>query len=273
MARERIVTLLTDFGWAGPYVAEMKGVLLTLAPRVTLVDISHNIGPGDILAGAFVLRQVVPNFPPDTVHCVVVDPSVGTERRMLAARYGSQIIVFPDNGVISLVDESMPLEEIAVVADPRLFLGEGEKSTFQGRDVVAPVAARLAEGFPVHRLGPRPDTFKLLELPETRVGDDGEIAGEVLYVDDFGNLISNITARMVGEALGGVLGMEVLCDGRAVGKVVAAYGFVKAGEPLALVNSMDVLEVAVNKGRACDRFEAGVGAKISVRKPAGEGGP
>ncbi len=269
MAKQRVVTLLTDFGWAGPYVSEMKGVLLSMVPGLTLVDISHSIAPGDVLAGAFVLRQVVPTFPPETVHCVVVDPSVGTDRRVLAARYEAQSIIFPDNGVITLVNESLSLEAVVALRDERFFIGTGLSSTFQGRDVVAPVAARLVTGFPLERLGPRPETFRLLEMPEARTEGDGSIVGEVLYVDDFGNLISNISARTVGEVLGTPIGLEVLCGGKSVGRVEPAYGFVEPGASLALVNSMNVIEVAVNKGRACDRLGAGVGAEIRVRRPAG----
>ncbi len=271
MAKQRVITLLTDFGWAGPYVSEMKGVILSMLPQVALVDITHNISPGDVLAGAFVLRQVVPHFPPGTVHCVVVDPGVGTQRRILAGRYAAQVVLFPDNGVISLVNEGLPLEEIVVVGDERYFLGEGTLSTFQGRDVIAPVAARVCAGLPLRALGASPQTFKVLELPKPRVDEDGALVGEVLYVDDFGNLISNIPARLLGESFGQLLDLEVSCNGRRVGAVQPAYGFVAPGLPLALINSMNMLEVAVNRGRACDEFQTGSGAKVRVRRPPPDG--
>ena len=269
MAKQRIVTLLTDFGSGGPYVAEMKGVILTLMPQATLVDISHSIPPGDILSGAFVLAQAVGHFPPGTVHAVVVDPGVGTRRRVLAARYASQVVVFPDNGMISAVNDLLPMEEIVVVADERHFLGKGLNSTFQGRDVIAPVAARVVGGMLLKALGPPPETFKVLDLPQPRVLEDGSVMGEVIFVDAFGNLISNISATVLAENFGEALDLDVASGGQPVGPLQPAYGFVGPGEPLALINSMELLEVAVNGGRASERFNADVGCQVQVgrRKP------
>lgn len=266
MAVQRIVTLLSDFGWADPYVAEMKGAILSIAPGTALVDITHDIEPGNVLAGAFALRQALPYFPAGTVHVVVVDPGVGTDRRILAAQYAGQAVVFPDNGVITLVDRDQPLEAIAAVVNERYFLRRDVSATFHGRDIMAPVAAHLVNGLPIGRLGPHSEAFAALELPECERTGDGAVTGQVLHVDGFGNLISNIPAGLIRESLGGVAGLEVLCGERPVGPILSAYAQAGPHQPLALINSMGLLEVAVNGGRACDDLAAAVGGLIRVRR-------
>lgn len=263
MAKQPLVTLLTDFGASDPYVAAMKGVILSQCPRARLVDISHQVPPHDILAGAMVLAEAAPYFPPETVHVVVVDPGVGTDRRILAGKFGGQRFLFPDNGVISVVAETMPLEDLVVVRNTDFFQPGGPSRTFQGRDVFAPLAAQLLNGLDVRRLGPQPDTYKLLELPVPRQGDDG-IIGEIMYVDHFGNLISNITRRDVESLWDDPAVVRVDCNGRRIGPLHGTYGFVEAGGLLALFNSMNRLEVAVNQGRACDVLGATKGAEVRV---------
>lgn len=265
MAKQQIVTLLTDFGLADAYVAEMKGAILNIAPGTTLVDISHEITPGEVMAGAFVLRQALPYFPAGTVHCAVVDPGVGTERRILAARYAGQTVVFPDNGLITFVDRDQPLEQIAAVRNEQFFLGP-ISTTFHGRDIMAPVAAHIARGLPLGRLGPPPEKFKLLDIPPPREDADGSLVGQVLYVDNFGNLISSLSAAQLELGPSGRVGPEVFCGTQPVGPLQVAYANVRAGEPLALINSMSLVEVAVNGGRACDVLSAGVGTPIRVSK-------
>jgi len=260
MAKQRIVTLLTDFGLSDPYVAEMKAVMLTVAGELTLVDITHDVAPGDVLAAAFVLAEALPYFPPGTVHCVVVDPTVGTDRRVVAARYAGQTIVAPDNGVITLVDRALLLEQIVAVRDRRYFRSASVSATFHGRDIFAPLAAHLARGLALDRLGPQPEKIKLLEVPEPQPDADGALAGQVLYVDRFGNLISNIPVSGCGGE------REVVCGGRSVGPIRQAYANAERGEALALINSMGLVEVAVNGGRACDVLGAGVGTEVRVRQ-------
>jgi len=264
MPRRQVVTLLTDFGLAGPYVAEMKGVVLSLAPRATVVDISHDIPPGDVRAGGFVLWQAMRYFPAGTVHCAVVDPGVGTDRRILAARFAGQTVVFPDNGIVTFLQRHLSLEEIVTVRDRRYFLAGPTSATFHGRDIMAPVAAHLAEGLALSRLGPPAGRMHLLELPRPRLEADGAVAGEVVFVDAFGNLVSDIPVEMIRQ--GGLEPdrVEVFCGGRSVGPLQAAYGFAAAGEPLALVNSMSLVEIAVNGGRACDVLGAGVDTPVRV---------
>jgi S-adenosylmethionine hydrolase len=270
MAKNRVVTLLTDFGLADPYVAAMKGVILSIAPGATLVDLSHDVPAGDVMTGAFVLRQAFPYFPAGTVHCAVVDPSVGTDRRIMAACYAGQSIVFPDNGVITFVDRDQPLEEIVVVRNEQYFLARTVSTTFHGRDIMAPVAARLADGLSLAALGPPPERFKLLDLPPPCKGADGSLVGQVIYVDKFGNLISSLSADMVDLAPRDRTGPDVYCGERRLGPLQVSYAFVPPGEPLALINSMSLVEVAVNGGRACDVLSAGLGTPIRLTKRRSE---
>jgi S-adenosylmethionine hydrolase len=265
MAKCRIVTLLSDFGVRDGYVASMKGVLLDRAPSATLVDISHEIPPGDILAGAFVLHQALAYFPAGTVHVAVVDPGVGTSRRVLVARYAKQYVVCPDNGLVSLVDAHHPLEGIVVAANEEFFLPHRVGLTFDGRDVMAPVAAALVRGTRPESFGPPPQTYKLLELPTPQAGD-GVVTGQVIYVDHFGNCVSNISPAALAETFGRRLNVFVWVGQTCIGPLRRAFGEVASGEPMALVNSMGLVEVAVNSGRACDELAIAVGDEIRVTR-------
>jgi S-adenosyl-L-methionine hydrolase (adenosine-forming) len=264
MAKQRIITLLTDFGPSDGYVGAMKGVLLSLAGEATLVDITHEIPPGNVLAGAFVLNQVLGYFPPGTVHLAVVDPGVGTDRRILAAQYSGQLIVAPDNGLISMVALDHQLEAIASVRNEQFFLPNRVGATFDGRDVMAPVAAALARGERLERLGPPPSTYNLLEVPLARF-DGKAVIGQVLYVDHFGNCVTNIRRKKVVDALTHLAAVTVWADGKPVGPLRTAFAHVGRGEPAAIFGSMDLLEVAVNGGRACDALGLAVGSPVVVR--------
>jgi len=264
MAKRLIATLLTDFGTGGPYVAAMKGVLLSHCPNARLVDISHEIPPQDVLAGAFVLAGAARYYPPETLHVVVVDPGVGTERRILAGRFGGQRFLFPDNGVITMVAESMPLEAIAVVRNVK-YLPAQASMTFHGRDIFAPLAAQILNGLDIRQLGPQPDTYKLLDIPAPRF-QEGCIIGQVVYVDRFGNLISNIAREFIRRHVQDLEKLTVTCAGRSVGPPRMTYALVKAGEPLSLINSLELLEVAVNRGNAAQVLGAGVGADVRIEE-------
>jgi len=263
MAKQLLAALLTDFGTSDPYIAAMKGVILARCPRAHLVDISHEIPPHDVLTGAIVLAEAAPYFPAGTLHVVVVDPGVGTDRRILVGKFGGQTFVFPDNGVITLVAGVMPMEGLASVRSTDFFPVGGISTTFQGRDIFAPLAAHLLGGLDFRRLGPQPATYKLLEIPAPQQAD-GRIVGEVIYVDHFGNLISNITRQDVESVWEDPGAVTVVCNGRGIGPLRGTYGFVEVGEPLAVFNSMNRLEVAVNQGRACDVLDARRGAEVRV---------
>lgn len=263
MPRQMIATLLTDFGTRDPYAAAMKGVLLGVCPDARIIDISHDVEPHDIQGAAFVLAQAAPCFPPGTVHVVVVDPGVGTSREILAARLGGQYFVFPDNGVITFVQEVLPMEEIAIVRDRRFFRTDAPSATFHGRDILAPVAGHILRGLDIRRLGQRPQTYKLLDLPAVREEPD-ELLGEVRYVDRFGNLVTNITAAMIRRRWDAPERSRVRCGQRDIGPLRGAYAAGEAGEPLAVVNSMGLLEIAVREGRAADVLQAGLRTAVRV---------
>jgi len=263
MAKQSLATLLTDFGTRDPYVAAMKGVILAMCPRAQLVDISHDVEAHDILSGAFILAHAAPYFPAGTLHVVVVDPGVGTDRRILAARFGGQVFLFPDNGIISMIAETMPLEEIVAVRNTRYLPPAGTSMTFHGRDIFAPLAGRILNGLDIKRLGPQPGTYKLLDLPAP-AEQAGAMVGEVIFIDRFGNLISNIRRQQVRQRWKDLERLSVLCRGRDVGPLQGTYEFVEPGRQLALLNSMGFVEVAVNRGRACDELDAGVGAEVRI---------
>jgi len=266
MARRRarpLATLLTDFGLSDPYVAAVKGAILSICPQANLVDISHQIAPGDVLAAAFVLAHSAPQFPPGTLHVVVVDPGVGTDRRILVGRFAGQNFLFPDNGVITLIAQTLPMEALHSVRNTQFVPPGGVSATFHGRDIFAPVAGHILNGLEIHHLGPQPDTYKTLQIPAPRL-EGQEIIGQVLYVDHFGNLISNIPWDLLLQTFAAPDAVGVSCGGRDVGMLRGTYGHQQAGEPLALVNSMSLVEVAVNTGRACDVLGAGVGSEVRI---------
>jgi S-adenosylmethionine hydrolase len=258
-----VATLLTDFGLRDSYVATMKGVMISICRDIHIVDISHAVAPHDILGAGFILAQSVSSFPLETVHVIVVDPGVGTERDILAARYGGQYFVFPDNGVISFLASSLPLEQIVAVRDKRYFRTADPSGTFHGRDILAPVAARILMGLDLRHLGPTPDHFKVLDLPRVAT-KPGEMAGQVLYVDRFGNLITNITDTLIRQHWNASDRVRVSCNSREVGPLRSTYSVVEVGQPLAIINSMGLLEIALNQGRASFLLDAHVGTEVRV---------
>jgi S-adenosylmethionine hydrolase len=262
MAKRQLMTLTTDFGHRDPYVAAMKGAVLSAYPQAQIIDVTHDIPPYDVLAAALVIGQVAPWFPPETLHVVVVDPGVGTSRHVLAGRFGGQLLLFPDNGVITSVAAKLPLEELAAVSVAQL-IGQPASATFHGRDVFAPLAAMLLKGMEVPKLGPVPGTYKLLDLPEPRV-EGAAVVGQVIYVDHFGNLVSNISREFLLAQLGRFDGLTVSIAGRRVGPLEGSYDFVPQGQPLALIDSMGCVEIAVNHGRAATVLGAAFGAEVRV---------
>ena len=260
-----IITLTTDFGYADPYVGAVKGTILRVCPQARLVDVTHAVPAHQVLTGAFILASAAPYFPAGTLHLVIIDPGVGTDRAILVAQFGGQIFIFPDNGVITVIKEKLPLEGLVSVRNLS-FLGGAEVSpTFHGRDVFAPLVGYIARGGEIGRLGPVPGTYRLLDLPTPETMPE-QMLGCVIHVDRFGNLISNISRAEVYERLGGVGDLSVFCGDEEVGPIVGTYGARGIGEPVALFNSMGLLEVAVSQGRACDAFRAGLSTPISIRK-------
>lgn len=248
-----IVTLLTDFGTADPYVAEMRGVLYSLAPGVTVVDASHSIPPGDVRLAAYVLERAWHRFPPGTVHLVVVDPGVGTGRAALALSAGGHRFVGPDNGVFSAVLDQ--LEGPPVV----LPVPAGASPTFHGRDLFAPAAAALAAGTALDALGtPLPTPPVRLELPRPRY-EGKTVVGEVIAVDRFGNLVTNLTPAEAPSYA--VLEAEDL----EIGPIRRTFSDVAPGQFVAYVGSGGNIEVAVRDGSAARQLGLGLGGRVRAR--------
>lgn len=242
------ITLLTDFGTQDGFVGAMKGVLASMAPGAALDDIHHAVPPGDIRKAATVLARYWCLYPPDTVHLVVVDPGVGTGRRGLALRADERWLVGPDNGVLSLVAQEASAWE-AVELRSSDILQEPASTTFHGRDLFAPAAALLARGSPLSALGP--PLRELIRLPVS-IPEEVWEEGEVVDVDRFGNLATNLAPEAVREA-GGV---EIA--GRRV-PLGRTYGDVASGALVAVVNSDGRVEVARRDGSAAEALGVDVG--------------
>ena len=231
-----IVTLLTDFGTADSYVGEVKGTLLALAPSVALVDLTHDIAPGDVAAASFVLGRAWRTFPPGTVHLAVVDPGVGTRRRALAATVGGHHFVAPDNGLLSDVFAAAHADVVS------LPVPESASRTFHGRDVFAPAAARLATGAALGQLGPA--VGDLVHLPPRRVRVEGaDVIGQVVHVDRFGTLVTNLPDDAVADDAAVQLGRHSV-------PLLTTFADVPSGSPVAFVGSGGTVEIAVRDGRA-----------------------
>lgn len=263
MARTKLVTLLTDFGTADGYVGAMKGVILANAPGATVVDIAHDVPPQNVVAAAHAAAAAIPFFPEGTIHAVVVDPGVGSDRNILAARVDGQIILAPDNGVLSVLTSHHPAEQIVSLRNPRYVAAAGASRTFHGRDIFAPVAAHLVNGVAMSSLGPPPNTVTVLDLPVPSVTQH-RIDGQVLYADRFGNLITNIPAPLLTEPFPDLSVTRVWLGERLIGSVLPSYSFTADDQAVALVNSIGSLEIAVNRGSAADRFGAEFGAPVAV---------
>jgi hypothetical protein len=239
-----LVTLTTDFGTTDPFAGIMKGVIASRAPQATVVDVTHGIPPQDILAGALVLRHTVPYFPAGTVHVAVVDPGVGGDRRPLCVETAAGFLVGPDNGLLSLA--AVDVRRIVHLVEERFFLTP-RSATFHGRDVFAPVAAALAAGAPATDLGPIVPDMIRIEVPAVARTATG-LRGEVVYVDHFGNLVTNVDAQALAAFSRRTLSISI--GARRVGGVAPSYASVARGEFVAVVNSWGLVEVAVRDGSA-----------------------
>lgn len=258
-----IITLTTDFGLKDPYVAEMKGVILTLCPDAVVVDISHQIKKFDVRMGAYVLASAAPYFPKGTIHVAVVDPEVGTTRRGIIVHTKDACFVGPDNGVLSLAvrKESVPVR-IYDINRKRVMLSK-VSNTFHGRDVFAPAAAWLALGKLPSDFGLRIKKMAASGFAEV-VKKKDMVVGEVIHLDDFGNIITNLSHECLRHVrTGQVINMR-LQERRLRLKFCRAYGEVERHKPLALIGSHGFLEISVNQGNAARMFQAKRADKITL---------
>ncbi len=255
-----LVTLTSDLGWA--YAAQMKGALLRAAPSLTLVDLTHDLPRHRIPEAAFVLRAMATSFPPGTVHVAVVDPGVGGRRAPIAVRCGDgSVLIGPDNGVLGPLATRLG-RPVGYRIDPGRLAGPGRVgTTFDGRDLFAPAAARIASGTPLERLGRRAE-FSQGSLPEPHRSGD-RLAGEVVHVDHFGNLITNVPTAWVATTAPAVHVAVGRGRRRAV-RWVVSYEELGRGRLGALGSSFGTVEIAVAEGNAARRLRATTGTPVRL---------
>lgn len=265
--RRPTITLLTDFGSADGYVGAVKGVILSLLPDARIIDLAHDLPPGDVHAAAFVWASVVPFQPRGAVHLGVVDPGVGTDRLAVAVASPEALFVAPDNGLLTGLAPPDPDNAWRVASLSQLVPGDVAKSTtFHGRDVFAPAAAHLASGIPLDALGPELPLSALARLPEYYPRREEEaVRGRVMIVDRFGNLRTNIPRELVPSRAA----ISVLGPSRrqvaAIRGTVSTYGVGPPDAPFAYFGSAETLEIALQGASAARKLEVGAGATVVVR--------
>jgi len=260
MARP-LVALLSDFGTRDHYAGTMKAVVLGVCPDATLVDIGHEIPPHDILGGALELAACYRYFPAGTIFLAVVDPGVGSARRGIAAEAGDYRFVAPDNGVLTAVFREQPPRRVVELSE-RKYARPTVSRTFEGRDRFAPAAGWLAKGIGLQSLGRAVSDHVMLHIPEVEAGPQG-LRGEVVRVDRFGNLITNLDRKRVEKLTAGGA-VAVALGTHDIPRIVSTYAEAAAGEVCALFGSTDHLEIAVQSGSAAERFQVGRGAAVTV---------
>lgn len=253
----RPIVLLTDFGHRDPFVGIMKGVILSRAPKATVLDLSHDIPPGDIPAAALSLRQSVPYFPKSSIFVVVVDPGVGSKRRVVWGRSRKHDFLAPDNGVLTWLQNEDKIMRWRAVTNDKLFLAK-MSSTFHGRDVFSPVAASLANGLRPEKLGPKMKDPVRLAWPEPK-RIRGGLEGVILSCDHFGNVVTNIPVNLVPPKA------HIIHHQKDLGPVRTHYAAVPPGRPLAVAGSAGLIEISTRDGDYSARTRARRGETVHVR--------
>jgi S-adenosylmethionine hydrolase len=264
-----VISLITDFGLNDPYVGQMKGAILQQCPCARLVDLSHAIPGQDIPGAALVLHSSYVFFPAGTVHLVVVDPGVGSQRRILAAASEEHYFVAPDNGIFSLLLRDQLIKRVHLVEEKRLF-AESVSPTFHGRDIMGPIAGALAEGMPLRTVGPEvsPASCVCLEMPAAQFGEH-RIMGQVLQIDHFGNIRTTIRQTDLEDFVDPQQ-CQVVVSGQQIKGIHTIYAEAGPGELVALIDSAGYLEIAVNMGNAAEVLQCRVGDAVEVYYPEGE---
>ena len=259
-----IITLTTDYGTSDHLVGTLKGVILKINPDVTIVDITHEVTPYDLLDGALAIGSAYAYFPPKTIHIVVVDPGVGTERRPLLVSGDNQYFVAPDNGVLSLIYERNSNVVVRHANAEHDFLQPVSK-TFHGRDVFAPIAAWLSKGWQTASMGEEIQDFKKFALPRPKTSN-GVVKGVVMRVDTFGNLVTNLRSEDLPEAAASKGTLELQVGTHPVKRLVDTFARGENAEAVAFIGSSGYVEIAVNKGNAARALGIGRGAPVVLGK-------
>ncbi len=256
----QIITLTSDFGLQDHYVSAMKAAMLEVAPEARMIDVSHEIPPQDIMAGAWVIRNAAFMFPKNSVHLVVVDPGVGTSRNPVVVKMNGHYFVGPDNGIFSLLYDEYEYE--AVRLNNAEFWRNQRSGTFDGRDIFGPVAAHLSKGVPMSELG-EPIKEMVVYHWAVPIGDKDGLQGWVLHIDRFGNLVTNISESLMKEYVGNRK-VKVYVGNTVIGNIVTTFGDVEEGDPAVFLGSSGMLEIGINKGNAAELLSVHKGAQISI---------
>jgi S-adenosyl-L-methionine hydrolase (adenosine-forming) len=254
-----MITLTSDFGLKDPYVAEMKGAILTINPHATIIDITHNVEKFNIRMGAFILASAAPYFPQGTVHLAVVDPSVGTDRCSILVQTKQGFFVGPDNGVLMLAATNQEVEHIFELTNTKFMLPH-VSSTFHGRDIFAPVAAYVDKWRKASEFGPEIANVVMPEFVRVKSSND-TLIGEILHIDDFGNIITNISQKEMPQTKTVNVKLRDISLTVVFGKMFAQTKF---GDAIALIGSHGFLEIAINQRNVAEKLGASAGDKIEV---------
>jgi S-adenosyl-L-methionine hydrolase (adenosine-forming) len=254
-----VISLITDFGQNDNFVGVIKGVILSINPNAKIVDICHEVKPHDILTGAFLLKSSFKYFPKGSLHLVVVDPGVGSERKKLLVKTKDYFFVAPDNGVLSPALKDQVSSKIIEITNKNYFL-KPTSDTFHGRDIFAPTAAYLSKGEDFSKFGKRIKSIKELRLPQVQMAAE-RLIGEVIYIDRFGNLVSNIGKEILGRFIKNKK-FKIFIKNKTIDKLSHSYTEGTYLKPLALIDSFNYLEIALNRGSACNYLKAKKGTEV-----------
>jgi len=261
--RNPVITLLTDFGLKDPYVASMKGVILSINPKCTLVDITHQVNPHDIREGAFILAQTYSTFPKGTIHLAVVDPGVGSPRNPVLFVTKNYFLIGPDNGLFSIALKAETVKQAVVLTNQKFFLSE-ISSTFHGRDIFAPVAAYLSLGVKPESFGPLFKSWHEISFPDPAM-KQGNLTGEIVHVDAFGNLVSNIDRKSLLQFSKGRFFVIKIAK-RTMRGLKKGYWEGRKDEPMALIGSGGFLEISIREGNAQKILKVKRGDRVIVHR-------
>lgn len=259
-----LVALMTDFGEDDFFVASLKGVILRVNPLARIIDITHSLPAFDVKTAGFVLFASYRYFPTGTIFLVVVDPGVGSPRKVLLVESNDYFFIAPDNGVLSLVLAEEKIKQLRSVDNTKYFLSKLSR-TFEGRDKMAPVAAWLSKGIDCREFGPEMTSYQELKIEKSKV-EGNEIVGCVLYKDKFGNLITNIPSEMLDSLLKqkGEADFQLSIKSRTIPNFMTSYSSAKKGEFLFLEGSVGLIEVAAREESAAEKLKAGVGDSVRI---------
>ena len=260
-ARQSIITLTTDFGSDSPYVAEMKGAIYSIHPQVTVVDGTHAVAPQDILQGSFLWKQISKPFPAGTIHVAVVDPGVGTDRRLLLVETADHYWIAPDNGLFSQIVAQQTIGQVIELDCPDYWASQ-VSSTFHGRDIMAPVAAYLSRGEPLEKLGTPTDGPLVQNFPEIQVGKNC-LSGEVIHIDSFGNLLTNIH-RADWDAQQIPASCQATCGNHQAVGLQNTYSKAEPQSLIILFGSGGLLEFSIVNGNAAEQLGTKVNTAVQL---------